>query len=569
MTAAIRPKAPHELKLYRNRLDAKKLIYLSHKEPLAKWNFEPVLDAPEVQSTGSPSFFRQIFNAIASLFSWKSDKQFKPAATPGIDPLVFTDGDLVQTGSNLIRWGLIGATVCGAPAGIIYPISAISTFASGAATVAMIPKDASLFRKLFPLLSHILSNANPWVGRFFQAASLYNLTQYTWTKMGDVLNRWKEDPSGALKAAGVYLFNLASGITFAAENAGLFKFRAPPSEKTDSPCQPDSREKCVREITIGSAHFNEGDPARDDYATGVDASHKAYAEKWNLKHTVIQDPALIKDQCSDPRGILGFLGFKKGDCSPYWLKIAAIKQWLDSPKNPNVQEEWRLLIDDDMPITNRNIDPNEAINALRQGNDASVIVAKDPYDWTKLFMRQPTDPKIAVNTGVFLVRKDDQARDFFNRVWDTRNTIHHLLNPYCPSLGMCKNQDALHEQQGAAMVLQDQPALMGRVVSIVPPRDEQSATRAHIALNTYHGHNNECFLRMKEGFSDKTYIHNLPKYNPSVVWRKGDWMGQVAALPVIGKQLPIDSQGKCVDLPEIQPSPIKSIKVNEMISQTV
>lgn len=394
----------------------------------------------------------------------------KKIAVPKVDPLALTNSEKRLAASNLIRWGLVGAGLCGMPASIIYPASVITNFATEAANGALNPKKDAFLQIILPIFSNILSDANPWVKGFIKAASLYNLGEYTLTKLTNVWNEYKTNSKGAIQAGAIHLFNLASGVIFAAENIGLFKFPTLPSEKSDSPCQPDSREKCIREITIGTAYIN--DPLRDEQAKLVDANHKEYAEKWGLKHIVIQDPSLIKDQCKDPRGILGFLGFQKGDCSSNWIKIAGIREWLKTPKNPDVQEEWQLVIDDATPITNQTINSNQVINTLREGNDASVILMKASREWPKISMNQSTDPQTEMDKSIFLVRKDARAQDFFDQVWETRNMAHNEFDPYCPTFGMCEICPTSEEQEGTARVFQNQPKLIGRVVATPKSGDE-------------------------------------------------------------------------------------------------
>lgn len=152
------------------------------------------------------------------------------ASTATQDPLALTDSDKLMTASNLVQWGLIGASVYGVAPTIIMPLSILSSFSSEVASFCMLPKDASWLRKAMsiPLLSKAIINYNPWVARIFQATSLYNLVQSSATKLKNVWNAFQSNPWGAVKSGFIHSFNLASGVAF---TSGLAQPRPNPQSR--------------------------------------------------------------------------------------------------------------------------------------------------------------------------------------------------------------------------------------------------------------------------------------------------------------------------------------------------
>lgn len=480
--------------------------------------------------------------------------------------------DKLLAASNLARWGLIGASVLGAPAALTGTIGMIASVGAEIVAYQMLPEDASILRKLLnlPVLSQALLNANPIISDLMQAASLYSLMQNTKAKLTKFFSELKSDPKKAAKAASVHLFNLASGVLFAANRLGLVDFRpkTPVTEndsKDSNPCtNPSAQSK--RSITIASAYSNDGDPVRNRYAKLVEDNHREYANRYCSKYEVNNNADLLRNQCKDPRSLFGMLGLKWKDCSPYWLKVPTIIEFLKKPQNPDFEKEELIFLDDDMVVTNHDKSPAEVIDSLHEGTNESVILIKDPSLWADWRLPKPNHPDISINGGLWIVRKDPKALEFMEKVWETRQDTNNLTNKYCPTLGLCFNQDALHEQEGTGKVLKKQPELIGSSVKIVPIRDETSPTRAHVALNSFYGHDNECYQRVRDGWPSAPYTHNL-SHNPTAKWKPGDFTGQVAAIPVEGYQLPVIN-GVCVDSKKNTPvEEVRYNKINELLKQ--
>src|SRR5262245_43919154 len=109
-----------------------------------------------------------------------------------------------------------------------------------------------------------------------------------------------------------------------------------------------------RHITIGTTYDNGNNKERQAVSDLTVKTHLEYAEKWGLEHKVVTGNQ-VKDLCLHP------LTEKPVDCVPYWNKIQVLRDWLLEPAKDGVGEEWRVIIDDDMPITSMLIDPSRAI----------------------------------------------------------------------------------------------------------------------------------------------------------------------------------------------------------------
>lgn len=296
-----------------------------------------------------------------------------------------------------------------------------------------------------------------------------------------------------------------------------------------------------RHITFGTTYLK-GNALRDEMSELVNANQGQYAEKWGLTHRVVTDN-LLKKQCT--------VEGERVDCSPYWNKIAVLKGWLESPAAAKGKEEWYVLADDDMAVTNMKIDPFKAIDTLRRGKDTSVIIAEDPipYDGNKWS---------SINTGLLFVRKDETARNLINRIWEWRDMPSHSPSTICPTLGYCGQQRSLHEQEALSNILRWDPSLIGRVISVVPPRDTYEGTE--IALNTFE--RSGSFIRKEPGWETDCYDFSGDFDHLDGMWRPGDWMGQTTGVPVWGWY--------CSDkLNGLPPAPIRKNKLVRMISQVI
>ncbi|MBS0629212.1 MAG: ankyrin repeat domain-containing protein [Verrucomicrobia bacterium] len=275
-----------------------------------------------------------------------------------------------------------------------------------------------------------------------------------------------------------------------------------------------------RKIAFGTTYVP-GNPLRDEMSALVNGNHKEYADKWGLEHRTVAKN-LLENQCTVD-------GYPR-TCSPYWNKIKVVLDWFQTKsKNPEPDaEEWYVMADDDMVVTNMNIDPNKAIDDLRRGSDGivrdtSFIIAQDVMNYSG-------NRQASVNTGLFFVRKDEQGAELIQDIWRRRNHIVPWGPSYCPTYGVCEKQATLHEQDALCNIIKERGrSLVDRVLTIVPPRDTSSPTRGHIAMNTFE--RSGSFVNTLWGSDDCT-DYNDPEEGQ---WRKGDWMGQTAGVPVEGR----------------------------------
>lgn len=302
-----------------------------------------------------------------------------------------------------------------------------------------------------------------------------------------------------------------------------------------------------RSITFGATYIK-GNEARDQLSKIINANHLEYAKKWNLKHRVV-DTNLVANKCDYPNRWIN----KVGDCAPYWNKVALLRNWLREQPKP-LHEEWYIVADDDMPITNMLVDPSKAIDLLRQEKDTSFIIAQDVLPW------KDNDPEISVNTGVMIVRKDQASKELIENLWEKRNTPSGIDSVKCQTLGTCENQDVLHEQEALARIIKDDKSLLNRVITVVKPRNTYGDENQEIALNTFHREG--CFKRKQSGWPDNEIRYADDKNYPQGKWKQGDWMGQTAGVPVFGWWCDDYMKGK-------PPGPIRQDMLKQMLDKVI
>jgi hypothetical protein len=277
-----------------------------------------------------------------------------------------------------------------------------------------------------------------------------------------------------------------------------------------------------KKIEIATVYDNSGNRDRDDISKLVTANHDEYAKIHGMEHRISSDN-LVKNSCKD------LLGREDVDCAPYWNKIQLIREWFFAPKRSQ-SEEWLIFADDDMVVTNLKVDPSSAIDQLRQG-DESVVIVQDIQNWQAARFPSPIDPRMSVNTGLIIVRKDELAKEFIEKIWELRHDLTGLRSAICFRLGTCKNQDCLHEQEAAAKVLREDPSLLNRVVSVPLPREAAPSLR--VAANTFYREG--CFVRYAANGRPKTFDYSGDQSNPLGAFRFGDWMAQASGIPIRGK----------------------------------
>ncbi len=357
---------------------------------------------------------------------------------------------------------------------------------------------------------------------------------------------------------------VVTGVAGAAAAAALAAiamqyFQKAPPPLPRQPCIPGINPECsgprlFRQIVLGTIEDDGGNAMRREIAQLVDRSHAEYAKRYGYDHKFLTK-SLVAGKCLDPDLQT------PTDCVPYWNKIEMFRQWLAEPKKGNGIEEWRAFFDSDMPVTNRQIKLDEIIDLLRDV-DSSVIVTRDGLNWQKGWL---SNPEFAINTGLLIVRKDEAAKQVFDAIWARRNDPVDTGDPLCRSLGTCKNQKCLHEQEAFANLLHEQPGLAGTVVSIVKARDPSSLRRGHIALNTYH-RPESCFKRKRSDRPVHFVFHR--QRDPDSNWVPGDFTGQTPVVPVYAQELPFRN-GRCVEDDSIPFTQLRLKLIQDMCSKTI
>lgn len=256
---------------------------------------------------------------------------------------------------------------------------------------------------------------------------------------------------------------------------------------------------CPLKIVTG---YQSGNLERDVMSEIVISSQEKYAQKYGYLYNAFTEN--LAKKCKNFYGQIE-------ECQPQWSKIAIIKNWLEEPKELCSGESWIVWLDDDMPITNPSYRLETIIEQLRENSLTSLIVTRDPQNWHQ-------DRETSVNTGALFVRNDLIAKKIINAVWNARNT---------PSiggtLGTCKNQVCLHEQEALANFLKEGAnSYLKNSISIVEPRKE------NIGVNT---------LARSDEYYDigRGNMHlNFKSDLASARWKPGDFAGQCSGLPIKG-----------------------------------
>ncbi len=259
-----------------------------------------------------------------------------------------------------------------------------------------------------------------------------------------------------------------------------------------------------RHVTIGTVYESNTGLAAD-VADKVSSNHEEYAQLWNLSHeihnTVVQN-ASYKDS-------------KSVSDNSDWNKIAAIHNWLydgkpppgnllgmilnsltgwyTPPLHPEGHEEWLMMIDANMPITNMCIDPREVIDLLRNDQNTSIIAVQDG---------------IIINSGVMIVRKDNQSRQFFDRLLARKGLKEKLKEEVSPKALF---DEVLHSR-----------SYFADSVSLVQPRN------AIVNLGTVK--HDSCYKIEPDYDQLETVLHD----DSMNMWRPGDWIGGPTDVPLIG-----------------------------------
>jgi|GEM_PF-6743192 len=348
---------------------------------------------------------------------------------------------------------------------------------------------------------------------------------------------------------------------------------ARPRSYPPTPCDPGIDPNCSgplrqRIIKIGTVYDNGSNPDRQKISDFVDNSHKIYAKEWGLIHEIVRKN-LVAKKCLHPRTNAPI------DCNVYVNKLWQMLEWVSEPVLSDGIEEWRVYLDDDMPITNMKIGMNEIIDKLRNGKDASVILVEDVHDWQKLYPQRMGNhvPHASVNTGLIIMRKDAEAKAFMEEVWRHRNDVINAWDDHCLTLGQCQgtidSAISLLDQEMVGTVLAKHPKFMDKTVLVVPPRDASSPTRGHIALNTLNW-KNFCYSKCENGRAmgpPGFFGQNAP--HPEWLWEPGDFCGQPAGVYMVGKEFPLTPTG-CPSNNYRTPCTTPRLnRIQEQIAQTI
>lgn len=334
---------------------------------------------------------------------------------------------------------------------------------------------------------------------------------------------------------------LAAGLGLLAAGVTLTQMSFEP-QKTFAEQQGPVVNSGKYDITFGTTYLK-GNAERDSLSQMVNENHMEYAVKWNIQHRVVEE-SLMKDSCTHP------ITNTQQDCVAYWNKVAVLREWLQQPEG--TKEEWYIIADDDMPVTNMRVNPYEVIDKLRRKKDTSVIIATDVVPWNG-------DHLISVNTGLMMVRKDEASRKFIETLWEKRNTPTKRDPVICPSLGLCQNQDTLHEQEAFSNILKQDRSLIDSVVTVIKPRDTYEGEE--IAINTFN--RGGCFYRVQQNWRKEKLEYKWDRQFPNGAYRKGDFLPQTAGVPIKG--MLCDANGD----PSEEISFIREDKLKDMLGHVV
>ncbi len=279
------------------------------------------------------------------------------------------------------------------------------------------------------------------------------------------------------------------------------------------------------DITIATTYILKESDDPDTYYGKLTAdNHRTYAKHWGLNWRIVTDN-LLKGKCTLENGTIA-------DCVPYWNKIEVSRDYLKEPANP-MKQEVLVTPDHDMIFTNMDVNPYEQFQLLRKGLNTSIIVGIGNVKWkngTPALLWEDGDPDISIGTGIMFLRKDEQSKEFFDRVWEKRDNPTGSNNSVCSTLGTCQTQEFLHEQEAFARVLEDDRSLLNTVVGTIMPKEVYQGKK----LNLDTGKREGCFILInpKPGQPDGPLSFWYDNTYPEDIWKVGDWIGHTPGVPV-------------------------------------
>ncbi len=192
--------------------------------------------------------------------------------------------DKVLAVSNAVQWGLIGAAYYGVGAAVTAPIAMAATVGSTIATYCMLPEHVPIVRKAMtlamPVVTQKVLDIHPVIRGISQIHSLYTQARNAAPKLKAAWEKLSTDPSNAVKTGAVHLFNLASGLAFAAESAGLIRLRPIAKQEEGIKSSELARETSVKGSTVAKESAS-GIPGTCDAGN---AFHSKSKEAQNQPH---------------------------------------------------------------------------------------------------------------------------------------------------------------------------------------------------------------------------------------------------------------------------------------------
>merc|ERR1712048_1360796 len=137
--------------------------------------------------------------------------------------------------------------------------------------------------------------------------------------------------------------------------------------------------------------------------------------------------------------------------APQWLKIRILQEAIR--KTGAKGHPYILWIDDDIVITR----PEGFVKDMiaRLGPEQDMLIALDAGD-----------PSSGVNTGMMLIRSTARAMTLLNKIW--KMTEHQAPGG---TLGTCRNQECLHEQEALNILLKTDESVKAAVTVVNPVED--------------------------------------------------------------------------------------------------
>eukprot|EP00746_Dinoflagellata_sp_MGD_P013732 gnl/MRDRNA2_/MRDRNA2_129807_c0_seq1.p1 gnl/MRDRNA2_/MRDRNA2_129807_c0~~gnl/MRDRNA2_/MRDRNA2_129807_c0_seq1.p1 ORF type:complete len:563 (-),score=107.43 gnl/MRDRNA2_/MRDRNA2_129807_c0_seq1:327-2015(-) len=173
-------------------------------------------------------------------------------------------------------------------------------------------------------------------------------------------------------------------------------------------------------------------------------------DQWTSMHRSLNYEFLSEDKTA---------GLLKDGFAPQWLKIRVLQDQLRNALLNN-SYDFILWIDDDIVITSARNFVEDMVDKM--GPEHHMLIARDAGD-----------PDSGVNSGMMLFRTSHQASLLLDQIWKMSSHIvwKSRRTSLKVTLGTCKNQECLHEQEGINL-LRSKNRKFKSSVKVVPPVDE-------------------------------------------------------------------------------------------------